>query len=511
MHRCLAFAAAVTATLAACKGNDSAPWPVDAGRSSLVATPASLPADGTAAATLRATVRDVRGNPVAGAVVAFSASGEGNALSAVEAVTAEDGTATVTLRSALVGWKTVSAAVGGAVFPDSPVVEFHAWTDVDGVVATFLPIPLSGVAVAAGTGNVWTWRTTTDAAGRFSLRRVRLPYDLVAVHPDGGRAVLYVGLTRPDPTASFQQGGVRTTSTVHLANPTVTITCSVGGCPGAGTMFADAGIGTFGTMTFLGSKSLAVPWVGGESAVARVGALFVGNTDYPSEDWWYASSEIPVAEGGTPAVALDLEPAVSPPLTVTVSSAAGVAPRDANLAVRYGRSGILGVWWQRPWAEATTDGELTVVLPMGLGISPRLSVGGDATSGRSVAWWEGSPAVATSVVLELPAPPAQLAPAEGAADIVPGTEFLWTSSPDVVSAVSLTCGDTILTAFIADARFELPDLAELGFSWSGGAACTWTVQAGPRTDVDDAASQLGRPWIGLGRVGSAFPRGFTMR
>ena len=65
--------------------------------STLVASPASLKADGQATTTLTVTVTDANGNPINQAMVVFTVSGSGNSLSASSGATAVDGTFAMTL------------------------------------------------------------------------------------------------------------------------------------------------------------------------------------------------------------------------------------------------------------------------------------------------------------------------------------------------------------------------------------------------------------------------------
>jgi cytochrome c peroxidase len=111
------------ALLPACGGggNGGGGAGVDKARSTLTAAPASVLADGVAAATLTVTARDANGAAVAGKPVVFVVSGASNALSASQATTSGDGSASVTLTSVKAELKTVTATVAGTALTPATV------------------------------------------------------------------------------------------------------------------------------------------------------------------------------------------------------------------------------------------------------------------------------------------------------------------------------------------------------------------------------------------------------
>jgi hypothetical protein len=85
-----------------------------AGLSSVTATPESIEAV-TGLSVIRVTVRDGRGDPVAGATVTLDATGLGNVLTQPAAPTDEDGVAEGTLQASTPGTKVISAVVNGDI------------------------------------------------------------------------------------------------------------------------------------------------------------------------------------------------------------------------------------------------------------------------------------------------------------------------------------------------------------------------------------------------------------
>jgi hypothetical protein len=82
------------------------------GRSTLVATPATLPADGVAQATLTLALADATGNPIASQAVALSASGLRAVVAPSSGVTDATGVFIARVSSAVAGTKTLTATAG---------------------------------------------------------------------------------------------------------------------------------------------------------------------------------------------------------------------------------------------------------------------------------------------------------------------------------------------------------------------------------------------------------------
>jgi adhesin/invasin len=127
VSRLTALVAAVA--LAACGSSSDGdpppppqPGPPSGAHSSFTASPAEVTADGVAAATLTAVVRDAADLPVPGVEVAFSAAG--GTLGATTVTSDADGVASTTLTSTLDGGVSVSAAAGAEVLGGAQMVTF---------------------------------------------------------------------------------------------------------------------------------------------------------------------------------------------------------------------------------------------------------------------------------------------------------------------------------------------------------------------------------------------------
>ncbi|MGH7508727.1 MAG: Ig-like domain-containing protein [Gemmatimonadales bacterium] len=94
-------------------GDEAGDTSPSASRSTVSADPASIPAE-TGTSTIRVTVRDRAGAPLAGATVQLSASGSGNTVTQPAGPTGSDGVATGALQSTIPGTKDVTATVNGS-------------------------------------------------------------------------------------------------------------------------------------------------------------------------------------------------------------------------------------------------------------------------------------------------------------------------------------------------------------------------------------------------------------
>ena len=158
------------AVFAGCQGRDDT-WTPDPSLSTLVAAPASLPADGAAASTLTATVRNRHGGPLSGVKVTFAASSSGIRLSAAEAVTGPDGVASVSAASSTVGSSTMSATAAGVTLAQTPSVEFFAWADPSrsSLIATPTALPADGAATSILTATIRDWQGAPLAGVRVTF------------------------------------------------------------------------------------------------------------------------------------------------------------------------------------------------------------------------------------------------------------------------------------------------------------------------------------------------------
>jgi invasin-like protein/filamin/ABP280 repeat protein/Big-like domain-containing protein len=105
------------------------PGAVDAGHSGVSASPAAITASsGSSRSTITVTARDAFDNPVPGATVTLSATGDGNALTQPVQPTGSDGVATGFLSAPTPGDRVVSATIGGTPIAATATVTVSAGT-----------------------------------------------------------------------------------------------------------------------------------------------------------------------------------------------------------------------------------------------------------------------------------------------------------------------------------------------------------------------------------------------
>jgi len=197
-----------------------------AATSSLVASPATVNADGASQTTLTVTVEDEFGNPVAGTAVTLSASGSGNFFGAISGTTDVHGVFSTTMASPLVQTEIVTATENGV--QESTTVTFVAPSGRLTIVPSSATVPLGGsdlltvtlvdedgnpvaadadVAVSLSTaGNVSVPSTVTIHAGTASAT-----FDLVPAGNQAGPVTV---------TATLDADQASTTVMVVAVGPT---------------------------------------------------------------------------------------------------------------------------------------------------------------------------------------------------------------------------------------------------------------------------------------------------
>jgi adhesin/invasin len=202
--------------------------------STLVASPTTVTADGVSQTTLKVTIEDAGGHPLAGTAVSLLASGSDNAFGAAAGVTDANGVFTTTLASDLVQTETVTATEGDA--QESATVTF-----VPGV-----PPPLSLLAASA----------TVSAAGSDQLTvTVRDENgNLVAGETDVSVLVLG-GATVPVSTITLHDGvGVLTLTAGTVAGPVI-VSATEGAATAIATVTILPGPPSGATSSLVASKS----------------------------------------------------------------------------------------------------------------------------------------------------------------------------------------------------------------------------------------------------------------
>jgi len=170
------------------------PGAVDAGHSGVSASPAAITASsGSSRSTITVTASDAFDNPVPGATVTLSASGDGNALTQPAQPTGSDGATTGVLSASAPGDHVVSATIGGTPIAETATVTVTAGTP---------SAARSGATVPAGT------------AGQGTTVEIRLR-DAQGNDVPGRASAISVSVSGANPKSSLSvtdQGGGRYTA-----------------------------------------------------------------------------------------------------------------------------------------------------------------------------------------------------------------------------------------------------------------------------------------------------------
>jgi hypothetical protein len=175
-------------------GATATPGAVDAEHSGVMASPAAITASsGSSRSTITVTALDAFDNPVPGATVALSATGEGNTLTQPAQPTKSDGSTTGTLSATVPGDRVVSATIG-----DTPIAE------------------AATVTVSAGTPSAARSSATVPAgtAGQGTTVEIRLR-DAQGNDVPGRATAISVSVSGANPKSSLSvtdQGGGRYTA-----------------------------------------------------------------------------------------------------------------------------------------------------------------------------------------------------------------------------------------------------------------------------------------------------------
>jgi hypothetical protein len=375
----------------------------------------------------------------------------------------------------------VAIALVGCPGPGAPVVTI----DVEGRVVGLYDLPLAGVVVRSGAAV-----TVTDAAGRFSLAEVTTPYDLVlSKAEDGGWVHVFEGLTDAAPRlapdrlgltslAPFARATLRGTVALGFPLPTDrrVIVC-VEGLDAI--VFGCDRVETGGT-----AYELTAYWAPGPPVAVRVHALAVD-----------LAAGLPVAypgygvfattlEAGVPAT-LDVTYPQNPTtstLTATIIPAGGATLESVVASVRLGEHLTMEIYQGSP-----PGGALALTVPA---IGSGYEVGAASRSQTELGFaWRARAATAFGEI-RLAASPQLLAPADGTLGATLATAFSATVNPAGPMTFQWAPETTGVRFAVTTQRTSvtLPDPAESGFAWPGGAEYGWLAYAQGVASVDAAAS-----------------------
>jgi hypothetical protein len=352
------------------------------------------------------------------------------------------------------------------------------------------------VAIAGHTATV------TDDNGAFSVSGVNTPYDITVIDPTNSSALVYIGLTRPDPTVIWQtqttgvdrsgsvQGALsggsfvptqgqddRTKILLYLSSTSwdqASIDGAQSGDFSVGATWKDALVcpGTVFALQFAVDPATGLPAANG----------FKGFGSLPN---------VPVTDQtvitGQSLNMQALSPSQTGQFSATITMPAGMSLTAKSLFLRPNANGLIPILNDTTLATAVTynapnipDGTLT------FGVT-----GTDAKGAQTNVIKGGLGAGGSGQAITLAAPPELTLPVADANSVDATTEFSWmpfTGGVHVVFFTPAVGGNPSYQVVTTDRTCQLPNLKPYGLTVPPAQQYSWRIIAlGPVSSVNDAA------------------------
>lgn len=371
---------------------------------------------------------------------------------------------------------------------DSPIT-------VSGRVVTVLDIPLPGVQVGLLPDRV----TITDDEGRFEFADVQPPYDIITITRDTSTiAVLYEGLTRPDPSLWHQRipeipeadvtvtvdGGLFDESGPPSFNTRVSF---VPGPNESARVLLDTGVNTEES----GAAALQIRWAGDSTITGRLVALQWESDANGRPTTYTGFGFSPVITISAGDMLTDVSVSLDQPISdksiefdATTPSGFG-SPTSGFFATFQGRGGLNLI------NSVTTP--VTLIAPASDSLATHaLTNASEAASGdANILQIDTNIDANTTVDIALDPFRGMLNPQNNASGIDTGYQFTWEADADdvTVTVFEAQSSGPFLLVITDDPQFTLPDLRPFAFALPADTAYGWrTFNISPFDHVDDAAT-----------------------
>jgi len=361
---------------------------------------------------------------------------------------------------------------------------------VHGLVTDQLRTPL-GVAFPGITATAAVGAADVPVAsdGTFTIDGVTPPYDLTIAVPSLNIVLVYLGLTRSDPTLSLIEVGPTQHSADVSGSIGVTLASGEVGAlvPGSdryvlgGTLLSAGDGPSFGPLT--------LGWGGGATRAATLYALTATASGGPPTAFTgFGSTSLSLTDGATVTGAdITLDSVTTSSMDGNITAPAGYTVQDAGAVLRLGSptGALVGIG-----SGSMSGGSFTGLnVPVHSGIAYGIVGAAQGSAGGMTEAWSNAAGPGTTATLTLPAPAVQTAPASGATGIGPGTPFRFTALPSAVYVAVLagpSASDPDVYVVTDQTSFDLPDLSNVGMPLTAGASYTYNVAAlGPFASIDD--------------------------
>jgi hypothetical protein len=342
---------------------------------------------------------------------------------------------------------------------------------------------------------------TTDANGSFTIPNVTVPYNVTVVNATTQTALVYIGLTRADPTLTF----------VGLYPPfssSATLSGTVNGGDGfpqqlshlLGISFispeSDWAVIKNGPQN--GAYSLSPSWNGPITTTGIIHALqwqTDATTLLPIAYKGYGTKAgVTLSNGGTfSAQNVTVTPIAATNFSGTVTAQTGYTLGDRYVSTIFGSQG-LQILDDITVPSASSSATFNYITPNIAGATLRLSAYATKGAVNVFGFKNGLAVNANGVTLALPAGPEYTLPVSAATGVTTSTIFSWTAMANGVYVVQFAgpAGKPKYQIVTSATTTTIPDLASLGLGLPPGSSYSWTILAvAPIGSIDAAASAIG--------------------
>jgi len=371
---------------------------------------------------------------------------------------------------------------GGSVGPVEPTVR--------GRVIDFLGQPVALVPVTIESTTV-----TTDAQGQFVIENVPDEYSASLVVTltgarSGSYAWVYEGLTRRNPTLQVYRGRSDVSKQVRFN----LVSGVFGEPPFTSVTFASPD--GLQQMAFTSAASeRSVNWYGPPSTLGRLHALRwdADAEDLPTAYQAYGTQELTLdsATTSTQMVEVGMAEVDIPSRTISAEvTSATTTDRENYVFVHFASNGAI-----RVAREYTAGASSSYVVPTLEGADVTVAAAAGRLPGRYSIAHDQVAAGETSVALELPNPPTQIAPADLASMVNAQTNFEWSAgaaSPSGVFLLHIEDTGVYRGVFVLTTRTRLPLPSPPTFNLRANTEHWWQVeQHGSWANTDEATGSGG--------------------
>jgi hypothetical protein len=354
-----------------------------------------------------------------------------------------------------------------------------------------------------------------------------VPYTVTVVNSATKTGLVYIGLSRTDPTLSFL-------SSAGSTQKSATVSGSVTGGTGfpqpanhvTNVAFISPETNASNTVNATsGAYSMTGYWTGASTTVGTMYALQQQNdasTGLPvAYKGFGTKTSVSLTDAGTFANQnIALSTVTTATLSGTVSAQSGYTLSSRGLGIVFGTGGFyVATDNSVPATPASTS--FTFLTPVISGATFRLYCNASKTGSFVIASKTGLAGNASGISVTLPAAPEYSLPVASATGVTTTTDFSWTSMPNAVYILEFRgpTGQPTYDVVTSSTTVKIPDLSSLGLGLPKATAYSWVINAiAPTANMDASASSLGvlGPYSGktvsdffLAITGSSSPRTFT--